>query len=181
MNRLVPAFVLLLSSLFLAAPLRAQPLEEMPPERRKEMMERMRTMRAVALANRLDLDEKAALRLNGIMKHYDDERSKVHERLRRHLATLREAARAEAPDAQRVDAAIAAILEGMEDLDRLRREEAQALLRDLDPKRRAKLLLFLHEFPKELRRHLRRAREQKQGRRQRRRPAGPPRPAQPPE
>ncbi len=118
----------------------------------------MRTMRAVALANRLDLDEATALRLNGIMKRYDEEREALHQRIRSKMKVLRKAAQSDAPDEKTIDEAVDSVLEAMKELDALRLAEARELLAGLDPARRAKLLVFLHEFPKEVRRHLRRNR-----------------------
>ena len=136
------------------------PPGEPPKERRAEMMERMRTMRAVALANRLDLDEATALRLNGIMKRYDEAREALHRRIRAQMKILREASKSPNPDEKTVDAAIEAVLGAMKELDALRLAEARELVAGLDPARRARLLLFLHEFPKEVRRQMRRHRRQ---------------------
>ncbi|MDF1564359.1 MAG: hypothetical protein P1V51_15050 [Deltaproteobacteria bacterium] len=166
----IPTLALtLLALLALPAAARAQPgpppgmdPEELgPPGAERETRERIRTMRAVALANHLNLDEKEALRMNAIMRRFDDEREQVRLGIRSHFEVLEQASRAgkgEKVDAKKIDAALDGVARGQERMAQLIREEFDALSKDLSPVDRARLAIFLREFPKEVRKAMRRQR-----------------------
>ena len=135
-----------------------------PPGSENQTRERIRTMRAVSLANHLDLDERQALRMNATMRRFDEEREKVKAGLKQSFEVLEKASKAEKIDpagAKAIDAAIGAVMKSHEQIASLRREEFLALAKDLDPKKRARLAIFLRDFPK----HVRKAMRQGRGRR----------------
>ena len=151
----------LLLSLALALPALAQPGPPGPPDGfdgpppTRKARERIRTMRAIALANALDLDERAALKRSAIMRRFDDQRDEVHASLEKHFAILEKASAGEKVAAKVIDGAIAAVLAAHERMAALRREEFQALAADLPPVKRARLAVFLRDFPKHVRKIMR--------------------------
>ncbi len=117
-----------------------------------EAERRLRTFRAVALAERLDLDEKQALALNAAISRYDEKRRRVRAEIASHMRVLRQAAKETNPDEDAVSGAIEGVLSGRARLEEIRQEEARELLANLDPARQARLVLFFADFPRDVRR-----------------------------
>lgn len=130
-------------------------------QRREEIQRRVRTMRAISLANHLDLDEREALRLNHLMTEYDGRRHALREQIRGHMRILRNAADEPNPDGPSVDSAIDAVLQGRQQMETLHQEEARALMKNLNARQRARLALFLKKFPEEVRKAMKRHREKR--------------------
>ncbi len=148
------------------------------PALREEAQRRLRTYRAIALAEHLDLDEEQALAMNAIISRYDEERRRVRAELAGHMRVLRGAAREREPDAEQVAGAVAGVLAARAKLEKLRQDEARELLEGLDPARQARLLIFFGEFPREVRRLMHEGRHRHRERRGEpgRPPPGPRRP-----
>lgn len=128
------------------------------PLLREEVERRIRTMRAVALANRLQLDEATALRMNAVMNGFDQRRDALRDRMHTAMQTLQTESRSAQPDTARIDGAVQTVIEVQSAMADLRRQELEALMKDLDPKRRAQLVIFFREFPNEIRRMMHRGR-----------------------
>ncbi len=127
-------------------------------EARLERVEdRIKTLRALALANRLNLDSATALKLNAIMERYDEQRAEIREQLKAGMKTLDQASRAKQADAATVDAAVQEVLTAQAKIDDLRAQEAQEMMQGLTPQQKARLMRFYRDFPREIRRLLRRA------------------------
>ena len=127
-------------------------------EARLERVEdRIKTLRALALANRLNLDSATALKLNAIMERYDEQRAGIREQLKAGMQTLVQASHAKTPDADTVDTAVKEVLDAQAKIDDLRAQEAQEMMQGLTPRQKARLMRFYRDFPREIRRLLHRA------------------------
>lgn len=135
----------------------AQSIAQRKQARWARIEERIKTMRAVALANRLGLDSATALKLNALMQTYDAKRADLRATLRQAMRTLKLAARQKSPDQKTVDDAVETVLETQSKIAALQEQEARELMDGLTPRQKARLVLFYRDFPREIRRLLRKA------------------------
>jgi hypothetical protein len=113
------------------------------PERAEK---RMRLARTLGLAEALDLDAAAALKLGDQLAKFDERRKPVRKQAADARDLLREAARGGKASASQVDGAIAKLLEARGQMQALDREMLQAVTRDLSPEQKARATLFLGTF-----------------------------------
>jgi len=135
----------------------AQTIAQRKQARWARIEERIKTMRAVALANRLGLDSATALKLNALMQTYDAKRADLRATLAQAMRTLKTAGRQRSPDQQAVDDAVEAVLDTQSKIAALQEQEARELMAGLTPRQKARLVLFFRDFPREIRRLLRKA------------------------
>lgn len=107
---------------------------------------RMRLARTLGLAEVLDLDTPAALKLGEQLGKFDERRKAIHRQAAEAHGALRAAARGGKATAAEVDGAIARLLEARAQLQALDREMLQAVTRDLSPEQKARAALFLGTF-----------------------------------
>jgi hypothetical protein len=115
------------------------------------MQQRMRTLRALGIAEALDLDTADALRLDAAMRPFDDRRRPLQKQLHDAMQTLRRAAEGEAQALPQVDAATARVLDTRAQMAAIDREMFAALSQSRTPQQRARLALFLAHFQEEVR------------------------------
>jgi hypothetical protein len=113
------------------------------PER---MERRMRVARTLGLAEALDLEPAAAVKLTEQLAKSDEKRSAIHKQLVDANQTLRRAATGEKVTAAEVDQAIQRMFAARGQLEAIDRDAAQALVKDLTPDKRARAVLFLERF-----------------------------------
>jgi len=109
----------------------------------------------VALANSLDLDERQALRMNAVMRTFDEKKEAIHEAMKQHFEVLEAAAGGEQRSEKTIDAAITGVMKAHAAMAAVQEEEFSALAKDLPPPKRARLAIFLRDFPKHVRRAMR--------------------------
>jgi hypothetical protein len=107
---------------------------------------RMRLARTLGLAEALDLDTPAALRLGEQLAKFDERRKAARKQAADAHGVLRAAARGGKTTAAEVDGAIAKLLEARTQMQALDREMLQAVTRDLSPEQKARAALFLGTF-----------------------------------
>ncbi len=107
---------------------------------------RMRLARTLGLAEALDLDTPAALRLGEQLARFDERRKVARKQAADAHGVLRAAARGGKATAAEVDGAIAKLLEARTRMQALDREMLQAVTRDLSPEQKARAALFLGTF-----------------------------------
>jgi hypothetical protein len=118
------------------------------PER---MEKRMRLARTLGLAEALDLDAPAALKLGDTIAKFDDRRVAAHRQMRDAREVLRRAAGGEKVAATDVDGAIQKALDARAQITAIDRETVAAVTQGLTPEKKARAVLFLakfqHRFP----------------------------------
>lgn len=107
---------------------------------------RMRLARTLGLAEALDLDTAAALKLGDQLAKFDERRKPVRKQAAEAREVLRAAAQGGKAGAAEVDAAIAKLLDARTQMQAIDREMIQAITRDLSPERKARAALFLGTF-----------------------------------
>jgi len=121
-------------------------------EQNREAMERrIRTLRAVGLAEALDLDTAEALRIDAVMKPFDERRRPLQAQVFEAMKTLRHAAGGEAATAGQVDDATVRVLDARAQIAQIDREMFAALAQGRSPQQKAKLALFFAHFQEEAR------------------------------
>jgi hypothetical protein len=119
--------------------------------RGERMQQRMRTMRAVGIAEALDLDTPEALRLDAAMRPFDDRRRPLQKQIHDAMQTLRKAAEGDAQALAQVDGATARVLEARAQMAAIDRDMFATLSQGRTPQQRARLALFLAHFQQEVR------------------------------
>jgi hypothetical protein len=117
--------------------------QRMDPER---MAKRMRLARTLGLAEALDLDAPAALKLGESLAKFDDRRIAAHKTMRDSREVLRRAAKGEKVAAADVDQAIQKALEARGQLQAVDRETVATVTQGLTPEKKARAVLFLSKF-----------------------------------
>jgi hypothetical protein len=117
--------------------------QRMDPER---MEKRMRLARTLGLAEALDLDAPAALKLGDAIAKYDDRRIAARKTMRESREVLRRAAQGEKVSAAEVDQAIAKALDARTQLQAIDRETVATVTQGLTPEKKARAVLFLSRF-----------------------------------
>jgi hypothetical protein len=112
----------------------------------QRMEKRMRLARTLGLAEALDLDEPAALKLGQTMAKFDDRRAAVRKQLRDTREVLVRAAKGEKVSAAEVDQAITKGLDGRAQILAINREMVGAVTKDLTPEKKARAVIFLAKF-----------------------------------
>jgi hypothetical protein len=125
---------------------------------RQKRLERMRLMRSWKLTEVLELDEATGKRLFAVLDGFDERLMQAHQALRQSERALRQGLRRDASEAE-LEAMTDQVLARKRALDELRIKQFEEAGATLDARRRAKLLLFIPRFEKELRRKLHKRRE----------------------
>ncbi len=115
------------------------------------MEKRMRLARTLGLAEALDLDAPAALKLGETIGKFDDRRVAARKTMHDSREVLRRAAQGEKVSAAEVDGAIQKALDARAQLAAVDRETVTAVTQGLSPEKKARAVLFLakfqHRFP----------------------------------
>ena len=120
-----------------------------PDQRRfnpERMQKRMRLARTLGLAEALDLDAPAALKLGDGLAKLDDRRMALHKTMHESREVLRRAAQGEKVPGAEVDQAIQKALDARAQLQALDRETVQTVTQGLSPEKKARAVLFLAKF-----------------------------------
>jgi hypothetical protein len=106
----------------------------------------MRLARAVGLAEALDLDEAAALRIRDVLVRHDAQRAPLQEQVRAAVMVLRDAARGDSAAAAQVDQALQRARDGRARLQQLDAQLLDEITKGLAPEKKAKAAIFLATF-----------------------------------
>ena len=165
LTQLTVTICLALLPLSAAAPAQAQRAkawrgpERGPPELSPEMQRQIRARRAVALTTQLDLDEHQAVAKSAVMQQFWEQRVALKERTQ---ALLQELAENENAEQARVLSRVTRLKELRLEMVQLSHAEFDALAVDLSPNQQARLVMFLRDFPRQLRQEARRRRREGQ-------------------
>lgn len=125
-----------------------------PDQRRfnpERFQKRMRLARTLGLAEALDLDAPAALKLGDAIAKLDDRRVAAHKTMHESHEVLRRAAQGEKVSAAEVDQAIQKALDARTQIQAINRETVATVTQGLSPEKKARAVLFLakfqHRFP----------------------------------
>ncbi len=146
MRRTLIALMLLPAVALAQGPKNDAPQARNDQARAERAEKRMRLARTLGLAEALDLDTAAALRLGEQLAKFDERRKAVRKQAADSRDVLRTAARGGKATAAEVDGAIAKLLEARAKMQALDREMLQAITRDLSPEQKARAALFLGTF-----------------------------------
>jgi hypothetical protein len=111
--------------------------------RYREELSRRRVLMAMGIAEALDLDTAQALKVDQVLRSFDERRRAVRDRVRQASRVLERTAQGEATSAGAVDAAIQELFEARAQMGKLDREMFDALSKGLSAEKRARLAMFL--------------------------------------
>jgi hypothetical protein len=119
------------------------PPGDIPPERRAEMEKRARMMLTLQIADALDLDDAATLKLKNQINSWDSQRASLRNELKEQAQVLRRASRGDTTAYGQVDSAIKRIIDLRNQLQQTDQAMFQQLSKDLPPQKKAKLALVM--------------------------------------
>ena len=126
----------------------AQPGDPTPmdPARLEQRQRRMRLALTLGLAEALQLDDAAVLKVRGQIDKLSPRRMAAAQQMRDSVQVLRRSARGEKVAAADVDAAIGKLLDARAQMQSVDRELVTTVTRDLPAEKRARAVLFLAKF-----------------------------------
>jgi hypothetical protein len=117
----------------------------------EQWQKRSRLMRTLAIADALELDDAATLKLRDRLQRFEDRRAPVQHQLMEQTVVLRRAAKGDTTAFAQVDAAIQKVLTLRAQLEALDRELFAELATGLTPQKKARLALALARLPQQVR------------------------------
>lgn len=139
----------------MAQPVQPGPSGQMNPERMERLRRRMQLALTLGLAEALQLDDAAALKVRGQIEKFAPRRMAAMAQMRDSVQVLRRSANGEKVAAAEVDAAIGKLLDARAQVQLVDREVVTTVTRDLAPEKRARAVLFLAQFHKRVMQELR--------------------------
>jgi hypothetical protein len=127
----------------------------MDPARQEKLHRRMQLALTLGLAEALQLDDAAALRVRGQIEKFTPRRMAAAQQMRDSVQVLRRSARGDQVTTGDVDAAITRLLDARGQMQALDREVVTTVTRDLPPEKRARAVLFLAKFHQRMMQELR--------------------------
>jgi hypothetical protein len=124
--------------------------QQASPEQRMAREQRKRMMQVVGLTETLGLSTQDALKLDAIIKSFDERRRPLKDQVRESARLLTEAAKGDNAALGQVDQATNRILDARIQLAALDKEMFQALSAGMNPQQRAKLALFYARLHKNM-------------------------------
>jgi hypothetical protein len=131
------------------------PRGQMDPERMEKMRRRMQLALTLGLAEALQLDDAAALKVRGQIEKFAPRRMAAMTQMRDSVQLLRRSAKGEQVAAAEVDAAIVKLLDARAQVQAVDRDVVNTVTKDLAPEKRARAVLFLAQFHKRVMQELR--------------------------
>ncbi len=131
-------------------------------EQVERVWKRIETLRMWKLTKALDLDEDTAARIFPLLNRYDKERFEIKQAMREDMAALRKALEDKRKD--RLQEILGRIERNRKRLQRLNDDSRAELKKILTIEQQARFVIFQQEFNREIRRIIKRAREQRRER-----------------
>jgi hypothetical protein len=107
---------------------------------------RLRVARTVGLAEALDLDDAAALKVRDTLAQFDQRRTPLRQQLRDSRRILRDAAQGDSAAAGQVDAALQKMRDARAQLQQLNADMLTQVTQGMAPEKKARAALFLARF-----------------------------------
>jgi chromosome condensin MukBEF ATPase and DNA-binding subunit MukB len=117
----------------------------------EQWQKRARLMRTLAIADALELDDAAALKLRDRLARFEEKRSPLHIQLLEQTVVLRRAAKGDTTAYAQVDGAVQKVLTLRAQLEQMDRELFAELSAGLTPQKKARLALAMARLPQQLR------------------------------
>jgi hypothetical protein len=137
------------------APTQPGPAGPVDPARLEKLQRRMQLALTLGLAEALQLDDAAALKVKGQIDKFSPRRMAAALQMRDSVQVLRRSASGEKLAPADVDGAIARLLDARAQMQGLDRELVTTVTRDLPPEKRARAVLFLARFHQRMMQELR--------------------------
>jgi hypothetical protein len=117
----------------------------------EQWQKRARLMRTLAIAEALELDDAATLKLRDRLARFEERRSPIQSQLIEQTVVLRRAAKGDTTAYAQVDGAIQKVLNLRSQLEALDRELFAELSAGLSPQKKARLALAMAHLPQQVR------------------------------
>jgi uncharacterized membrane protein len=132
-------------------------------EKRAEVLEKVQTLRSVAIAERLELDEETALRVSAVLRDYDDRFMEIEEQKRDLRRDIHETLDSDELSDKEVDKLIDRLMRLETELNKLQSERIKATTDLLAPADRLRLAIMLQRFERQVRHKIMETRKKHRG------------------
>jgi hypothetical protein len=143
--------VAVLAAVLLATAARAQDAGPGPGPSSEQWQKRAQLMRTFAIAEALDLDDAATLKLRDRLARFQETRAPLQAQLMEQTVVLRRAAKGDTTAYAQVDGAIQKVLTLRGQLEQLDRQLFSELSAGLAPQKKARLALAMARLPQQMR------------------------------
>ena len=117
----------------------------------EQWQKRARLMRTLAIADALELDDAATLKLRDRLNRFEDKRAPIQRQLFEETVVLRRAAKGDTTAFAQVDGAIQKVLALRAQLEQMDRDLFTELSTGLSPQKKARLALAMARLPQQMR------------------------------
>ena len=117
----------------------------------EEWQKRARLVRTLAIADALELDDAATLKLRDRLSRFEDKRAPIHRQLMEETLVLRRAAKGDTTAFAEVDGAIQKVLALRAQLEQMDKDLFTELSAGLSPQKKARLALAMARLPQQMR------------------------------
>jgi hypothetical protein len=117
----------------------------------EQWQKRARLMRTLAIADALELDDAATLKLRDRLMRFEEKRAPLQSQLMEQVVVLRRAAKGDTTAYAQVDGAIQKVLSLRSQLEAMDRELFAELSAGLSPQKKARLALAMARLPQQMR------------------------------
>ena len=128
---------------------------QLDPAQMEKLQRRMKLALTLGLAEALQLDDAAALKLSGQIEKFTPRRMAAAQQMRDAVQLLRRSAQGEKVAAADVDGAITRLLDARAQMQAVDREVVTTVTKDLPAEKRARAVLFLAKFHQRVMKELR--------------------------
>ena len=128
---------------------------------KEQIRKKIETVRLLQMVNSLELDEEQALKINAIMKKYDDQQTEMRRNKRKHIYQLRKELQKSSPNRKKVQLHSQEIQKIESQIPVLRQKETDEISMHLNEVQQGKYLLFRQDFKKNVREILHKSENEK--------------------
>jgi Spy/CpxP family protein refolding chaperone len=126
-------------------------------------MRKMRAMHIAEIQEKLDLDEKATIRINEILKKFDEKRDALRKEVKGHMQSIRDLMNAPKPDEAKLVPVLDKLVAAREKIHDLHTDQLGEIRKLLTPTQQAKFVLHLQQWKKHMKEMIRKHRGWRQG------------------
>jgi len=164
---------LVAACLMLATPAASEPPDDrsgpqQKPERRKEMLEKIRMVRMYSLTEALELDEATAAKLFPYLRKHDSSLEQLQDSKRKHHKALRAMVNSDQFDEKAADKHLDAISQAQVEIAKTESTQLEGLKRILTTEQRVKFVFARIQFERKVREMIREERRRKRSQRRER-------------
>ncbi|MBI5525849.1 MAG: periplasmic heavy metal sensor [Deltaproteobacteria bacterium] len=126
-------------------------------------MRKMRAMHIAEIQEKLNLDEKTTIRINEILKKFDEKRDALKKEVKGHMQSIKDLMDAPKPDEAKLTPILDKLVSAREKIHDVQTDQLSEIRKLLTPTQQAKFVLHLQQWKKHMKEMIRKHRGWRQG------------------